>query len=327
MRYVIYGAGAIGGSLGATLHRSGHEVVLVARGPQLETLRTRGLTLQTPHGDVHTAPTTLGSVREARIGREDVVVMAMKSQDTASALLELREVCDPEVAIVCAQNGVENERLALRLFGNVYGAFVYVTAQNLQPGLVQLFSAPSHGVIDLGRAPSGLDERAAAIASDLESGGFASRVHEHIMRWKYAKLLSNLANAVEALLGPKAAGGEIVRAARAEALTCYRAEGIAYVSGEALSRRVADKEFVLPVNGHARCGGSSWQSLARATGRIETDYLNGEIVLLGRLHGVPTPVNEALCVLAAQMARGGSPPGSVGRDELEEQIAACGAAR
>jgi len=327
MRYVIYGAGAIGGSLGATLHRSHQEVVLVARGRQLEALRTSGLTLQTPHGDVHTTPTTVGSVRDARIGGADVVVMAMKSQDTAAALLELREASDPEVAILCAQNGVENERLALRLFGNVYGAFVHVSAQNLEPGLVQLFSAPAHGVIDLGRAPSGLDERAAAIARDLESGGFASRVDEHIMRWKYAKLLSNLANAVEALLGPRAAGGEIVRAARAEALTCYRAAGIAYVSGEEHSRRVAGKEVLLPVNGHARCGGSSWQSLARATGHIETDYLNGEIVLLGRLHGVPTPVNEALCVLAAQMAREGTPPGSVARDTVEEQIAACSGAR
>src|SRR2546423_15644570 len=106
MRYVIYGAGAIGGSLGATLHRSGQEVVLVARGRQLEALRTSGLTLQTAHGDVHTTPTTVGSVRDARIGGADVVVMAMKSQDTPAALLELREASDPGVGTLGAQNGV-----------------------------------------------------------------------------------------------------------------------------------------------------------------------------------------------------------------------------
>jgi len=58
-------------------------------------------------------------------------------------------------------------------------------------------------------------------------------------------------------------------------------------------------------------GGSSWQSLARG-GRLdrETDYLNGEIALLGRLHGVPTPVNVGLQVLANEMARTGPAPGS-----------------
>jgi 2-dehydropantoate 2-reductase len=66
-----------------------------------------------------------------------------------------------------------------------------------------------------------------------------------------------------------------------------------------------------PVNGSARSGGSSWQSLARGTGSIEADFLNGEIVLLGREHGVPTPVNEALQRLANQAAREGSAPGSM----------------
>ena len=66
------------------------------------------------------------------------------------------------------------------------------------------------------------------------------------------------------------------------------------------------------IGGRRRGGGSSWQSLARGTGTIETDYLNGEIVLLGRLHGVPTPVNLGL---PARRARTGDDGCATGFDD------------
>jgi len=69
-----------------------------------------------------------------------------------------------------------------------------------------------------------------------------------------------------------------------------------------------------------RAGGSTWQSLRRGTGTIETDYLTGEIVLLGRLHGVPTPANQALQVAAAEMARTGEPPASRSADDVLRSI-------
>jgi 2-dehydropantoate 2-reductase len=65
-------------------------------------------------------------------------------------------------------------------------------------------------------------------------------------------------------------------------------------------------------------GGSSWQSLARGTGSIEADFLNGEIVLLGALQGVPTPVNALLQRLALQAAKEGREAGSLPVDQLNE---------
>ena len=65
-------------------------------------------------------------------------------------------------------------------------------------------------------------------------------------------------------------------------------------------------------------GGSSWQSLARGTGSIEAEFLNGEIVLLGGLHGVPTPVNALLQRLALQAAAEGAGAGSWSIEELSE---------
>jgi 2-dehydropantoate 2-reductase len=66
----------------------------------------------------------------------------------------------------------------------------------------------------------------------------------------------------------------------------------------------------------SRGGGSSWQSLERATGSIETDYLTGEVVLRGRLHGVATPTNALLQRLANQLARERRPPGAWSEAEV-----------
>jgi 2-dehydropantoate 2-reductase len=74
------------------------------------------------------------------------------------------------------------------------------------------------------------------------------------------------------------------------------------------------------VGGHDLSGGSSWQSLARHTGNIEADWLNGEIVLLGRVHQIPTPVNELLQATANRMAAQGSAPGSIPAEELLAQL-------
>jgi 2-dehydropantoate 2-reductase len=68
-------------------------------------------------------------------------------------------------------------------------------------------------------------------------------------------------------------------------------------------------------------GGSTWQSLSRRTGTIETDFLNGEIALLGRIHGVPTPVNETLQQLANQAAHAHRPPGTTTPAELLSAVA------
>jgi 2-dehydropantoate 2-reductase len=70
----------------------------------------------------------------------------------------------------------------------------------------------------------------------------------------------------------------------------------------------------------AQLGGSSWQSLVRGTGTIETSYLNGEIALLGRQVGRPAPINARLTALARHAAREGLRPGSLGVDDLRRLV-------
>ena len=112
----------------------------------------------------------------------------MKTQDTSAALDALAAVAPETIAVVCAQNGVENERLALRRFAGVYGMGVMLPATHLEPGSVEAHSVPVPGILDLGCYPSGVDDRAAAIAADLGAAGFVSEPQPSIMRWKRAPM-------------------------------------------------------------------------------------------------------------------------------------------
>jgi 2-dehydropantoate 2-reductase len=132
----------------------------------------------------------------------------------------------------------------------------------------------------------------------------------------------NLANSAEALCGPVGGEGvgEIARRARSEGAAVLRAAGIDAASREEDAERRGTRMTVRPIGGRPRGGGSSWQSLQRGTGAIESDYLNGEIVLLGRLHGVPTPVNALLQRRANQAARDHAKPGDVTAEELLAEL-------
>ncbi len=140
------------------------------------------------------------------------------------------------------------------------------------------------------------------------------------MRWKYAKLLGNLNNAVDALCGRGADTRDIARAVREEAIACYTAAGIAWASPEEERARRAEHMVMGEIAGETRGGGSTWQSLARGSNSVEADYLNGEICQLGRLWGVPTPVNRVLQLLANRAAREGMDAGAMDGAELQSAV-------
>jgi 2-dehydropantoate 2-reductase len=321
MRFVVYGAGAVGGVIGARLHEHGHEVALIARGRHLEAIRDSGLRIESPDGAVTLRIPAVEHPAELELSERAVVLLAVKSQDTGAALDELVASAPPGVAVACAQNGVENERAALRVFERVYGMHVMLPAAHLEPGVVEASSSPVTGMLDLGRYPRGADETAREIAAALGRSTFDSEARADIMRWKYRKLIMNLGNAVEAVLEPGPEAGEIERRARAEGESVLQAAAIDVASREEDRARRRGLLQVRPIAGRERGGGSTWQSLARGAATTEADYLNGEIVLLGRLHGVATPVNLELQRVARQWALEGRPPGTLPAAEFERRLA------
>jgi 2-dehydropantoate 2-reductase len=148
------------------------------------------------------------------------------------------------------------------------------------------------------------------------------------MRLKYTKLLSNLGNALQIVTGAYRQNEVFHRLharLREEALACYAAAGIDYMPEPEYDALIRTRFRVEPIAGRPRGGSSTWQSLMRGHTTLETDYLNGEIVLLGRLYGVPTPLNEVVRRLANRVAATG---GQLGRYTAEEvEAMAAGAAR
>lgn len=322
MRTIIYGVGAIGGTVAAALALSGSEVLGIARGRQLDAIRDRGLTLRSPNGASPAHFPCAASPASIDFRADDAIVLAMKGQDTAAALAELRTAGVTDQPIFCAQNGVENERLALRLFANVHGICVMMPAQYLTPGEVAGFGTPKLGIFDIGRFPMGCDAADTALSEVLEAAGIAAFPVPDVMQSKYGKLLMNLGNIVEAAFGKGEAAEAIQARLRTEGEAVLAAAGVPWRDvGAADPRRDALMQMA-GIDGLARAGSSTAQSLARATGSIETDYLNGEIARLGREHGVPTPANAWVTALAARMARDGIAPGSVPVAEFQHAVGA-----
>ncbi|MER6955229.1 2-dehydropantoate 2-reductase N-terminal domain-containing protein [Streptomyces sp. NPDC000618] len=326
MRYIIIGAGAVGGTIGGRLAEAGQEVVLVARGAHRAALAENGLRLRVPDGEpTYRLPVVDGPGELGTLRADDVLVLAVKTQDGEAALqawgpapVEGGGTAAERLPLVCAQNGVEGPRLALRRFRHVYGVCVWLPSTHVEPGVVSAAGAPLTGILHLGRYPHGTDDTARRIAADLEKAHFEAPVVPDVSRWQYAKLLSNLGNALEAVTGPidEPAAEALFERVRAEGAAVLRAAGIAYAGVEEQRAVRGDKVTLVPLDGAPRGGGSSWQSLSRGAGSIEADYLNGEIAFLGRLHGVPTPLNELLQRLANEFARERRAPGSLPLPEL-----------
>ena len=320
MRFVIYGAGGVGGVIGAQLSNSGRDVVLIARGDHLRAIQSQGLRYQTPHEDSIVQVEAVASPYEVDFRPDDVVLMTMKSQHSRDALDELRRAASDSISVVCCQNGVENERMAQRRFANVYAMLVYLPAQLLEAGRIQCHAKLCSGVLDLGCYPSGTDARCERIAQALEAANFSVRPDPKIMRLKYAKLLTNLNNALGAIAPPGPETDKLALAMREEGRCCLAAAGIDYAQEDEVKARRRGVYATGEIPGNERVGGSSRQSLMRATGNIEADYLNGEIVSLGREYGIPTPINAVVQRLAIQAAESKARPGGVDIDSLNSLI-------
>jgi thiosulfate/3-mercaptopyruvate sulfurtransferase len=318
MRYIIIGAGAVGSTVAAQLHLAGIPVVAIARGEHGAAIREHGLRYRRPSGEQVVRLPVAANAREVELTADDVLVITTKTQNTEEVLQEWswRPAGDglaADLPVVSLQNGVESERAALRRFRTVFGAAVWLPASYVHPGQVSAEGTERPGIFWLGRYPGGDDPRLSEIADDFRAARFVVEVVPDLPRWKAGKLLSNLANAVGALYGPNE---RLAAALRAEARLVFKAAGITAADLRAESE--VDLSVAAPaemVSG-SRGGSSTWQSLARGAGSVEGDFLNGEIVLLGRVHGVPTPLNEAIQRRLAIAVEREDAPGSANIDEL-----------
>lgn len=320
MRVIVYGVGAIGGTIAARLALTGTAVIDIARGGMLDAIRSRGgLEFSSRAGVSFAKFPVVAHPDEIDWQDDDVVILTMKSNDTEAALQALAKAGVNSQPIVCAQNGVANETMALRHFPNVVALVVMMPAQYLEAGKVLAPGAPKFGLFDLGSFPTGTNNVPSDLIDALTAGGFHCDLRDDAMAGKYGKLLLNLGNIIEAALGKAARQGPWNDLAMQEGRAALSAANINFYNVDKNNpKRKLMKVTDFP--GYTRAGSSSIQSLLRGTGSIETDFLNGEIVMLGRLHDVETPVNTAFVRVARQMVKNAIAPGDFPESEVRRLV-------
>lgn len=322
VRIIVFGAGAVGSLVGGRLRQGGADVMLVGRRPHVEAIASGGLRLRTAQGTETVEVPAVETLTELSPHPDDLVLITAKTQDTG-AIHDTIAAWNPDAAIVCGTNGVEHERTALRRFARVYAMVVQTPAQFERPGEVTALCGPTNALLDLGRYPSGVDDTASELAAIIEASPHLSSVADpDIMVKKYGKLLVNLGNVPDAALGLAGRRHPLTTLAGDEAKHTYEAAGIRWEQSAeqdvTYKKRMGELRFEIP-EGDTFLGGSTWQSLAKGSTSLETDYFNGEIVLLGRLHGVPTPANEFLQHFAQRMLRERIGAGSMTPDQLDAE--------
>ncbi len=295
---MVLGAGAIGGTVGGLLAASGRQVLLVARGAHGAALAADGLRLRTCAGD-HLLPLPVADQPRAVAFRTgDVAIVATKLQDAAGALDDLLAAAGPGLPVLCAQNGLEGERLAAARFRRVVGSVSWMPCAHLTPGEVLAFGDPRPGVFDLAAHTPAAADLVASLAGALRAAGFVVNEPADLAPRKWTKLLLNLGNISQVLHQDPALAKAEAQAAQAEGEATLRAAGVTWepVPEFVAPRQAACREGTIA--GATRGGGSTWQSHAR--GRpLETAFLNGEVVRLAESLGRDAPINRRLVAAAS----------------------------
>lgn len=303
----ILGAGAVGSYYGARLVRAGAKVTLIGRPAPVEAISRQGLVIVEADGEwrVDIAATTDA---EGAVAAADLVLVTVKSPDTAAAVRGIARALRPGARLVSMQNGVDNaERIAGETALPVYAAVVYVGTVNEAPGRVR-HTGRGDLVLGVPRALAGRGDAAgdlAAIAALFGRAGIACPVSHDIESALWSKLVLNAAfNAISALgnarygtmaeMPPvRAVMEDVVR----ETVAVARADGAALDAEE----MIAGAWKLAAAMGQQLS--STAQDLARGKA-TEIDALNGFVAQRGATLGVPTPVNRTLHALVKLREQG-----------------------
>ncbi|MHB2037539.1 MAG: ketopantoate reductase family protein, partial [Nitrososphaerales archaeon] len=177
----------------------------------------------------------------------------------------------------------------------------------------------TQGYFEVGRYPSGSDDTAELIVECLKKCGLRATVNPGVMKTKAAKCLINLLNAFQAITNTSEFGDFGIRT-KEEAMSVWKAAGIEWEPLEQyLMRNRFEEESDNPtttIDTHS----SSWQSLSRKSGSIESGQLNGDVVALAELLGMSAPYNQCLWQVSTEMAKRNEKPGQYTLSDLERMI-------
>lgn len=324
-KLAVFGAGAIGSTIGAYLTRAGRDVTLIDFWPaHIEAMQREGLRVsaQDEEFTVKAKAVHLADVCALR-RRFDAVFLAVKSYDTAWAVTFIEPYLTPGGVLISAQNGINEDVIAPHIgYSRTLGCVVTIGAGLYEPGHVTRTSASSRPSLAIGELNGMMTPRIQELVTVVTSVG-PSRVTGNLWGERWAKLTVNsMANALAGITGLGSA--ELRRAPEAfpiclavasEAVSVaqtlgVRVEPVSGVPAQAYvdaARGVGREELRTQFMEAGRQLGTGRPSLLQDVlkgRRTEIDFLNGYVVRKGREVGVPTPMNEAIVALTKRLEAG-----------------------
>src|SRR5438067_8817655 len=320
MKFLIWGAGAIGGTLGAHLLRAGHAITFVDRAAEhVDALNSRGLRITGPVSQfVVPAPAFTPDQLD---GQFEHIILAVKAQDTAQAVRALEPHLAAGGYVVSAQNGL-NELTIKQIVGEArtIGCFVNFGADYLEPGVVQF---GGRGAVVVGELDGRMTARLEALHrafQDFEPNAIAT---DNIWGYLWGKMAYGAQLFATALTNDSIADALAAAAYRdvyiglaQEALSVALARGVkpeafngfdpnAFLPGTARARSERSLDEMVAFNRKsAKTHSGIWRDIAVRKRRTEADAQLGPIVTLGHEAGVPTPLSARLIELIHAVEEG-----------------------
>ena len=319
VKIAVVGAGAIGGHVGAALSRGGAEVVLVARGPHLEAIRARGLTVTSPRGDLGARVEATDDI--ASIGPVDVVILAVKAYQIEPILDQLPSLFGADTAVVTMQNGIPwwyfafhggpydgrslqsvdpGGRIAATIGPDrIVGSVVYSAATIEAPGVIRHVEGTRYSLGDPAR---GISARTQRIAEAFIAGGLKAPVEPDIRVEIWVKILGNSSfNPISALT--RATLVEMCDDPLIEPLVAeIMRECVAVAAALGVTLPISIEQRI---DGARRVGHHKTSMLQDLENhrRLELDALVGAVAEIGTIVGVPTPALNHVFALTSLLER------------------------
>lgn len=327
MQVVVYGAGAVGSVLGGMLSGRHNDVLLVGRASLVEAVAQGGLRLKSATGERVAHPKAVATLVAGDVAPGACVLLTVKCYDVAAAVAALARVIPADTPIVCFQNGVASEAVVAKTFSRVHGGVCRMTCSMVQPGSAS-FRAP--GRVIVGIHPKGSDAFTRALALAFREAGFDAASSRTIASDKWLKLALNTQTVVHAAVDARDHDTNefqelnaslldevrrVFRAAKVRARSCDgRDPAIEEMIAELRRPRARRSDHGVKVHN------SLWQDLYLKRAHIESEYIHGPIIALGREHGVATPYNAAMLEIAGRLRASRAAPESLRLTELLEAV-------
>ena len=294
MKFVMIGAGAVGGYFGGRLAQAGFELTFVARGKTLTALQEEGLRVESVRGDF-TLPAVRATADMTDIGLVDVVLLGVKAWQVSEIAPKLAPLLHENTAVIPLQNGVEAPRQLMQHIGQQHtlGGMCKIMSYVVKPGHIRHIGAPP--TIAFGELDNQPTERVRKIEAALKKADIIPSVTPSIQAQMWEKFalvsaFSGVGAVTRVPFGPLLAYAgtrQMIRQSMTETVAVGQAHGVPLADD--LPDQILAFMDTLPENGSA-----SMQRDIMAGNPSELDAQVGAIVRLGQEVAVPTPVNEQL---------------------------------